>query len=267
MNNAIKSKTYEEFIKKFEPKKTTDDCYTPQPIFEAVMDWVKVQYGISEEQVVRPFWPGRDYQTAEYPEGCVVLDNPPFSILTKICNFYLDRDIKFFLFAPALTAFGGKTVLMRMNHILTDSDITYMNGARVNTGFVTNLGDSEIIAQTAPELARKIKDAETASKEKRIKVLPKYQYPDNLITAATLAKICGYGIDFQIRKQECVPIAALDAQKEQGKAIFGGGLLLSTKKAKEKSAAEKSTKKVSTHVWELSERERSIICQLDAKAN
>ena len=25
----IKSKTYEEFVEKFKPKKTTDDCYTP----------------------------------------------------------------------------------------------------------------------------------------------------------------------------------------------------------------------------------------------
>lgn len=25
----MKSKTYEEFVEKFKPKKTTDDCYTP----------------------------------------------------------------------------------------------------------------------------------------------------------------------------------------------------------------------------------------------
>lgn len=34
-----KSKTYEEFVDKFKPKKTTDDCYTPQIVYEAVKDW------------------------------------------------------------------------------------------------------------------------------------------------------------------------------------------------------------------------------------
>ncbi len=28
--NTVKSKTYEEFVEKFKPKKTTDDCYTPR---------------------------------------------------------------------------------------------------------------------------------------------------------------------------------------------------------------------------------------------
>ena len=34
-----KSKTYEEFVDKFKPKKTTDDCYTPDTIYEVVKDW------------------------------------------------------------------------------------------------------------------------------------------------------------------------------------------------------------------------------------
>ena len=34
-----KSNTYEEFVDKFKPKKTTDDCYTPCAIYEAVKDW------------------------------------------------------------------------------------------------------------------------------------------------------------------------------------------------------------------------------------
>lgn len=29
-----KSNTYEEFVDKFKPKKTTDDCYTPGAIYE-----------------------------------------------------------------------------------------------------------------------------------------------------------------------------------------------------------------------------------------
>ena len=34
-----KSNTYEEFVDKFKPKKTTDDCYTPDAIYEVVKDW------------------------------------------------------------------------------------------------------------------------------------------------------------------------------------------------------------------------------------
>lgn len=33
------SNTYEEFVDKFKPKKTTDDCYTPDVIYKAVKDW------------------------------------------------------------------------------------------------------------------------------------------------------------------------------------------------------------------------------------
>ena len=34
-----KSNTYEEFVDKFKPKKTTDDCYTPDAIYKVVKDW------------------------------------------------------------------------------------------------------------------------------------------------------------------------------------------------------------------------------------
>ena len=34
-----KSNTYKEFVDKFKPKKTTDDCYTPDVIYKAVKDW------------------------------------------------------------------------------------------------------------------------------------------------------------------------------------------------------------------------------------
>lgn len=54
------------------------------------------RYNIDPENVIRPFWPGGDYEKDEYPPGCVVVDNPPFSILKNICEFYLERGILFF---------------------------------------------------------------------------------------------------------------------------------------------------------------------------
>lgn len=104
----MKNESYEEFVEKFKPKKTTDDCYTPPEVYKVIKDWVCRRYGIDPEKIIRPFWPGADYQAMEYQGGCVVVDNPPFSILSKICEYYLDRGIPFFLFAPSLTCLSGK---------------------------------------------------------------------------------------------------------------------------------------------------------------
>ena len=49
---------YAAFVDKFKPKKTTDDCYTPENVYEAVLGWVVKEYGIDPGNVVRPFWPG-----------------------------------------------------------------------------------------------------------------------------------------------------------------------------------------------------------------
>lgn len=49
---------YKAFVEKFKPKKTTDDCYTPENVYKAVMEWACEEYGIDPEKIVRPFWPG-----------------------------------------------------------------------------------------------------------------------------------------------------------------------------------------------------------------
>lgn len=58
------------------------------------------------KEILRPFYPGGDYEHAEYPEDGVVIDNPPFSMFTKICKFYSERRIPFFIFGPGLTIFS-----------------------------------------------------------------------------------------------------------------------------------------------------------------
>ena len=57
-----RGETYEQFVEKFKPKKTTDDCYTPPLVYEAIKQWACAEYGISPEKIVRPFWPGGDYE-------------------------------------------------------------------------------------------------------------------------------------------------------------------------------------------------------------
>lgn len=244
---------YDAFIEKFKPKKTTDDCYTPPLVYEAVKNWACAEYGIDPERIVRPFYPGGDYEHFDYSGGAVALDNPPFSILSPICEFYLDRGIPFFLFAPSLTALSGRKVAMRMNHIICDANITYENGAVVRTAFVTSYG-GDVIAQTAPSLGAAISEAMKKTLAETKREVPKYEYPNHVLTAAMLQKYSKYGIDMKVRRGECTLISALDAQRGAKKAIFGGGLLLSERAAAERAAAERAA----AQRWELSPREWEI---------
>ena len=111
---------YREFCDKFKPKKTTDDCYTPEPIYNAVRDYACERFGFSPDRIVRPFYPGGDFERFDYPPECVVLDNPPFSIRASIIDFYRVRGIRFFLFSPALTLL---TRYEELCHIAVGADI------------------------------------------------------------------------------------------------------------------------------------------------
>ena len=249
----MKGETYEEFVEKFKPKKTTDDCYTPPEIYEVVKQWACNKFNINPDKVLRPFWPGADYKSVEYPDGYTVIDNPPFSILTQICEYYLERGIPFFLFAPTLTLFGGKNVFDKTSHIICGHDIIYENGALVNTSFITSF-ESEIAARTAPDLSLAIKNTVDMLRKEKARQLPKYEYPDNVVTAAIMVRYAKRGILYEIKQTSCCRIVALESQRKKGKSIFGSGLLLSEKAAAEKAAAEK---------WELSEKEMEIIKTLE----
>lgn len=247
---------YDGFVAKFKPPKTTDDCYTPQPVYDAVLGWLRENADIEGREIVRPFWPGGDYEHYDYPEGCVVVDNPPFSIFTQVCRFFQSRNISFFLFAPHLTLFSP--VDMNWTGIVCDARVTYENGACVDTSFASNLfGDIRIM--TAPDLLARIKNA--AKTKRRLMDLPKYIYPDNVVSAALLGKIAPY-VKFEVRASECRRVRKLDNQK--GRGIYGGGYLLSDKASARKiEAQEQAAKQATVIVWELSEREKRIITELE----
>lgn len=247
---------YDGFVAKFKPPKTTDDCYTPQPVYDAVLGWLRENADIEGREIVRPFWPGGDYEHYDYPEGCVVVDNPPFSIFTQVCRFFQSRNISFFLFAPHLTLFSP--VDMNWTGIVCDARVTYENGACVDTSFASNLfGDIRIM--TAPDLLARIKNA--AKTKRRLMDLPKYIYPDNVVSAALLGKIAPY-VKFEVRASECRRVRKLDNQKRGG--IYGGGYLLSNKATARKiEAQEQAAKQAAAIVLELSEREKRIITELE----
>ena len=151
--------------------------------------------------------------------------------------------------------------MLRTNHIICDADITYENGAVVRTAFITSYGGN--VAQTAPKLRKAIERAMRQIKSETKRELPKYTYPDHVLTAAMLQKYAHYGVEFAVKREDCTQIEKLDSQRPMGKRIFGGGLLLSEKAAAEKAAAEKAAaEKAAAHIWELSERERRIVASL-----
>ena len=255
---------YQAFLEKFEAKKTTDDCYTPDNIYNAVKKWCVEKYGLQGKKFIRPFYPNGDYQKEDYSGDCVVLDNPPFSIISEICEWYTERGIQFFMFAPTLTLLGIARGTMK--YVACGAGVTYENGANVNTSFVTNLGDKKIIASA--ELREIVEEVNKENLRKLHKELPKYSYPDEVLTATMLCYMAAHGTSLEIEEKDTYFIRALDSQKESGKGLFGSGFLLSEKSTQNKSvayqaAAEKAAaEKVDANIWELSDREREIVKSL-----
>ena len=243
---------YQEFLEKFKLKKTTDDCYTPDMVYDAVASWVMSQYDLELKNFVRPFYPGGDYKNYTYPKGCVVVDNPPFSILSEILQFYHQKGIKFFLFAPTLTLFSSSSA-NTATALPAGATVTYANGATVNTSFLTNLEDPTIRVKSIPSLYRVVTKANEDNLKQTKREIPVYSYPDNIVTSAFMARLSKYGIDFTIRVSESESISQLDSQKDSGKAIYGKGYIVGEKAAAEKAAATR---------WQLSERELAIIKRL-----
>ena len=251
---------YAAFVEKFKPKKTTDDCYTPDNVYAAVLDWVVKEYGLEGARIIRPFYPGGDYTKEDYSGDCAVIDNPPFSILAEICRWYSHRGIRYFLFGPAKTIFSG-IGSDGINCVICGAGIMYENGASVDTSFITNMGQYKIMV--APDLYEAIKAADDENRKEVKRSLPKYDYPDHVLTAARIQHIAKYGQSLKIRAEDCAFIRALDSQRGAGKTVFGGGFLLSEKAAAEKVAAEKAAaEKAGAKIWELSEREKEIIRRL-----
>lgn len=258
------SEEYQEFLEKFKPKKTTDDCYTPEPVYDAVMEFVEDRYKVSRHDFVRPFYPGGDYQAYKYKKTDIVVDNPPFSILAEILKFYAENNVKFFLFAPHLTLMSGAATDI-CTAVIVGVAVIYENGARVNTSFLTNLDPGGYAAVTCPELYDRVKQA--VEENKTTVELPKYSYPTALFTASMGNYCSKHGVELKIKRSECVRVYELDAQKDMGKTIFGAGLLLSTAATERKAAAEKAAaEKAAAYVFKLSDRELGIIAELDKNA-
>lgn len=259
-----KHQDYDGFVGKFKVKRTTDDCYTPDAIYSAVCDWAVRRYDLDDCNIVRPFWPGEDYQARDYASDDVVIDNPPFSQITPIVRWYQARDIRFLLFCPGMTLVMVKGV----TYVITDSTITYANGATVPTGFVTNLSP-DLIIEVAPDL----RDALARVQPSEARTLPKYELPPNVMTAAKLKGLARLGVPLKVPAADGIPITALDAQKKASKKLYGGGVLISDRaarmaqersdEAREAIRAARAAEGKADAVWTLSDREKQIIASME----
>lgn len=262
---------YQAFVNKFQEPKTTDDCYTPPEIYDEIASWVAEEYGYPREKFLRPFKPGGDYQREEYPEGWAVVDNPPFSILAGIVDWYIARNVPFFLFGPTLTIIGTLRKPSRKQCccvVLIGNQITYENGATVQTSYITNM-EPEYNLRIEAGLRERLEAVNERLRRQTTAELPKYAYPMHVVTGKDY-RLAKYGQTLRIRRDDCVFVSELDAQRVQKKQIFGSGLLLSDRaaaerEAKERAAAEQmAAEQIAAEtnektVWTLSERERGII--------
>ena len=260
---------YESFIAKFsaENPKTTDDCFTPQDVYQAVVDYVGTIIDMSDKVVLRPFFPGGDYENAEYPYNGIVIDNPPFSMFLPIVKFYTARKIPFFLFGPGMTiVWASKYCTV----ICINNNITFENGAKIQCNFASNLfGDT--VAMTAPRLSQAI-----AACPSQI-VKPKnaqYAYPDNMLCVSDLQAICKGGVDFAVSRTETHMIDKMDLHPKKCN-IVGTRFLVSDDVVERKNKALKSAQDAldlareakkndpSIERIQLSDRERRIIERLN----
>ena len=257
---------YEAFVAKFERKKTSDDCYTPPEVYDIVRGWLAEQVDLTGAQIVRPFWPDTDYRRVEYPAGCVVLDNPPFSIFAEIVRWYLAHGVRFFLFAHHKTIFNLDAPYTRL---VCGADVIYENGAAVCTSFASNLfGDT--LAMSVPDLFERLAAAARSKNP-----LLRYSYPAHLLTFSDLARCACHGVAVSIPRSEAAFVRRLDSQRPSGKAIYGSGFLLSDRQAARMEAAlleadrhkaEKAAQEIEAHVWAISDRERAVIAELSKQA-
>lgn len=222
---------YESWLKKFTNKdqpKTTDDCYTPEDVYEAIVQWLIEEGKITADTpIVRPFFPGGDYANTDYPPGAVVVDNPPFSKFMNIVRFYSSNNIPFFLFG------NGMTILSAAEYctaIITGSGLIFENGATIRVNFASNLfGD--IMVMAAPRLCTLIKSCKSQHKNTRTKPLARLAYPPEVLRVAELMTIANGGKTFVVRRNEGRVVKKTCAANTYGHSILVSRSLGAAKEA------------------------------------
>lgn len=167
-------------------------------------------------------------------------------------RFYEERNIDYFLFAPALTCLATRAA---HSHICVGVTLTYDNGAKVNTSFVASKGP---MIRSAPDLYRILDEANAANiKAEKAPPRPVYTYPDNVLTSSAVALFSKYGIEY--REDIGVFVRGMDVQREVGKGIFCCGYIVPEEAARKAQEAARKAQKEKSQRWALSMRELAAL--------
>lgn len=243
---------------------TQDECYTPPEVYDTVLEYAVERYQLQGKHIVRPFVPGGNYQQYVYDKNDVVIDNPPFSMRTKITKWYINHDIPFFLFINGLYEVSlSRGLHGKVTVIATNADASFYhkpNNKTIKLGFVTNLEPKNIVLCGDVALTNKL----NALVKK--KALNKYQYPENMITNSDVLAAIRRGVELQLTTNNCLFKYNLDYHKEHKlSGVKGGCYLVDDNVYNEYKAAMEKVPPYTHHVT-LSKREKAIIEKLNKRS-
>lgn len=247
---------------------STDECYTPPAVYDTVLDYAVDRYQLQGKHVVRPFIPGGDYQRYVYDENDVVIDNPPFSMTTKIAKWYIEHNIPFFLFINGMYAVSlSRGLHGKATVIATNANASFHhkpNNKLIKMGFVTNLEPKNIIIRGDATLTNRLNGLV------KKKALNKFKYPKNVIRNTDILSALQRNVELKLTTDNCLFEDNLDYHKAQMHAkpqhfsVFGGGYLVDDKLYEEFTESLKHDLP-NTYCVTLSTREKKLIEQLNAK--
>lgn len=247
---------------------TADECYTPPAVYDAVLDYTVERYNLRGKHVVRPFLPGGDFKKYVYGKNDVVIDNPPFSITTKIVKWYIANNIPFFLFINGLYGVSlSRGLHGKATVIVTNANVSFYNKGiekRIKLGFVTNMEPNNIVIRGDATLTNKLNGLVNKKSFKR------FRYPDNFLKNSDILSALQRNVELKLTTDNCLFEDNLDYHKAQTRdkaqrlSVFGGGYLVNDQLYAEfKESLKQDLPR--TYCVTLSTREQKIIEDLNKK--
>lgn len=241
---------------------TPDECYTSPEVYDTVLDYAVERYHLQDKHIVRPFIPGGDYTKYVYGENDVVIDNPPFSITTKIVNWYIDHNIPFFLFINGLYGVSlSRGLREKATVIATNAHVSFYHkpdNKLIRLGFVTNLEPKNIVIRGDATLTNRLNGLVKKKSFKR------FHYPDNFIKNSDILSALQRNVELKLTTKNCLFEDNLDYHKAQRLSVFGGGYLVNDQLYAEFKESLKHDLS-GTYCVTLSTREQKIIEDLNKK--
>lgn len=243
---------------------TLDECYTSPEVYDTVLKYAVERYHLQGKHVVRPFVPSGNYQHYVYDKNDVVIDNPPFSMTTKITKWYINHDIPFFLFINGQYAVSlSRGLHGKATVIATNANVSFYhesNNKVIKMGFVTNLEPKDIVLRGDVALTNKLNSLV------KKKSLNKFKYPKNIIRNSDVLTAIHRGVELQLTTNNCLFEDRLDYHKEHKLSGIVGGCYLVDDNVYNEYKVSMEKVPPHTHHVVLSEREKAIVEKLNKRS-